>query len=212
MFNHNIQSSHWQSHWRSHSVWYIWSYQWSHPSHPYECYQIVIIILIIMMCVTCSLVNVLHSLWVCIDLFDLRSHKMEPSKPLIRTQQTAVRLTESRSGIELVIEWTKQNLLLVLTVLSVILGIVTGSLLRYLQFDDDSIMLIGFPGDLLMAMLKMLIIPLIISSLIAGLAQLDAKSSGKMGSRALLYYFATTMLAAFLGIVLVVVIHPGNPK
>lgn len=137
---------------------------------------------------------------------------MEPSKPLIRTQQTAVRLTESRSGIELVIEWTKQNLLLVLTVLSVILGIVTGSLLRYLQFDDDSIMLIGFPGDLLMAMLKMLIIPLIISSLIAGLAQLDAKSSGKMGSRALLYYFATTMLAAFLGIVLVVVIHPGNPK
>jgi solute carrier family 1 (high affinity glutamate transporter) protein 2 len=73
-------------------------------------------------------------------------------------------------------------------------------------------MLIGFPGDLLMRMLKMLIIPLIVSSLIAGLAQLDAKSSGRMGSRAIAYYFGTTMLAAVLGIILVLAIHPGNPK
>jgi solute carrier family 1 (high affinity glutamate transporter) protein 2 len=32
-----------------------------------------------------------------------------------------------------------------------------------------------------------------------------------MGSRAIIYYFATTMLAAVLGIVLVLVIHPGDP-
>ena len=33
-----------------------------------------------------------------------------------------------------------------------------------------------------------------------------------MGSRALLYYFSTTIMAAILGITVVVVIHPGDPS
>uniref|UniRef100_A0A914CTA5 Amino acid transporter n=1 Tax=Acrobeloides nanus TaxID=290746 RepID=A0A914CTA5_9BILA len=57
----------------------------------------------------------------------------------------------------------------------------------------------------------MMILPLIISSLIAGLAQLDAKQSGRMGSIALLYYFATTTIAVITGIILVLTIHPGDP-
>jgi len=42
------------------------------------------------------------------------------------------------------------------------------------------------------------------------MAQLDAKSSGRMGSRALLYYMGTTILAAIVGIIMVVSIHPGD--
>jgi len=72
-------------------------------------------------------------------------------------------------------------------------------------------MLISFPGELLMHMLKMMILPLIISSLISGLSQLDAKQSGRMGSMAILYYFGTTMFAVLTGIVLVLSIHPGDP-
>lgn len=45
-----------------------------------------------------------------------------------------------------------------------------------------------------------------------GLAQLDPKSSGKMGARALTYYFGTTIMAAIVGIVLVIIIHPGDPS
>lgn len=48
--------------------------------------------------------------------------------------------------------------------------------------------------------------------MLAGLAQLDAGSSGRMGSRALLYYFTTTVFAVILGIILVVSIHPGNKE
>lgn len=126
---------------------------------------------------------------------------------------TTVRMTPAaQTSGQKAMGWFNDNALLVLTILSVISGLVLGCLLRYADYDDDFVMLIGFPGDLLMRMLKMLIIPLIVSSLISGLAQLDAASSGRMGSRALVYYFGTTLLAAILGIILVVLIHPGNPK
>lgn len=45
-----------------------------------------------------------------------------------------------------------------------------------------------------------------------GLAGLDAKSSGRLGTRAMVYYMSTTVIAAILGVVLVLAIHPGNPK
>uniref|UniRef100_A0A3B4B8U2 Amino acid transporter n=1 Tax=Periophthalmus magnuspinnatus TaxID=409849 RepID=A0A3B4B8U2_9GOBI len=106
-----------------------------------------------------------------------------------------------------------KNLLLTLTVLGVILGAVAGMLLRVASpIHPDIIMVIAFPGDILMRMLKMLILPLIISSLITGLAGLDAKSSGRLGTRAMVYYMSTTIIAAVLGVILVLVIHPGDPK
>lgn len=45
-----------------------------------------------------------------------------------------------------------------------------------------------------------------------GLAGLDAKSSGRLGTRAMVYYMSTTVIAAVLGVILVLLIHPGNPK
>lgn len=47
---------------------------------------------------------------------------------------------------------------------------------------------------------------------VTGLAGLDAKSSGRLGTRAMVYYMSTTIIAAVLGVILVLVIHPGNPK
>ncbi|XP_008496862.2 excitatory amino acid transporter 2 [Calypte anna] len=106
-----------------------------------------------------------------------------------------------------------RNLLLTLTVFGVILGALCGGLLRIAApIDPDIIMLIAFPGDILMRMLKMLILPLIISSLITGLSGLDAKASGRLGTRAMVYYMSTTIIAAVLGVILVLAIHPGNPK
>lgn len=108
--------------------------------------------------------------------------------------------------------WLRTNLLLVLTIVGVFLGAIIGFALRLIHPTEDFIMLISFPGDVLMRMLKMLILPLIISSLIAGLSQLDAKASGRMGSRALLYYFTTTIIAAIIGITCVLLIKPGSKQ
>ncbi|XP_051545406.1 excitatory amino acid transporter 2b isoform X1 [Myxocyprinus asiaticus] len=118
-----------------------------------------------------------------------------------------------RSKLGTICQKMCKNLLLTLTVMGVILGAVAGSLLRFASpIDDNIVMVIAFPGDILMRMLKMLILPLIISSLITGLAGLDAKSSGRLGSRAMIYYMSTTVIAAVLGVILVLLIHPGNPK
>ena len=56
----------------------------------------------------------------------------------------------------------------------------------------------------------MLILPLIVSSLIVGLAELDQRACGRLGRRAVLYYMSTTLIAVILGIVLVVSINPGS--
>ena len=74
----------------------------------------------------------------------------------------------------------------------------------------NAIILIGFPGELLIRMLKMLILPLITCSLIVGLAGLNSRVSGKVGFRAAVYYLSTTVIAAILGIILVSAIRPGS--
>ncbi|KAI1708820.1 sodium:dicarboxylate symporter family domain-containing protein [Ditylenchus destructor] len=108
-------------------------------------------------------------------------------------------------------EWIWKNFLLVATIVSVLLGAVLGFIVRLQQPTPQTIMLMSFPGEILMHMLKMMILPLIASSLISGLAGLDAKQSGRMGSLAILYYMSTTALAVLLGIFLVLFIHPGDP-
>lgn len=103
-------------------------------------------------------------------------------------------------------------MLLVFTIAAVLVGLILGFLGRLANPTPQSITLISFPGELLMRLLKMFILPLIVSSLISGMAQLDPKGSGRMGYRALLYYTVTTILAAIVGIVMVLIIHPGDPR
>uniref|UniRef100_H3AYB3 Amino acid transporter n=1 Tax=Latimeria chalumnae TaxID=7897 RepID=H3AYB3_LATCH len=42
------------------------------------------------------------------------------------------------------------------------------------------------------------------------IASLDSKVSGKMGMRAVVYYMVTTVIAVFIGIVVVMIVHPGK--
>lgn len=43
-----------------------------------------------------------------------------------------------------------------------------------------------------------------------GVAALDSRASGKMGMRAVVYYTTTTVIAVIIGIVMVLIIHPGK--
>ena len=69
---------------------------------------------------------------------------------------------------------------------------------------------IGFLGDLFLRSLKMIIIPLIFTSLVSGIASLgNPRSVGRIGVRTLVYYTITTTLAISVGLTLVNVIKPG---
>ena len=92
-----------------------------------------------------------------------------------------------------------QNMILFLTIIGIFGGIFFGFVGRLYEPSDTTLMLISFPGEMLLRLLKMLILPLIISSLITGLAQLDPKSSGKMGSRAMGFYILSTLIATSTG-------------
>jgi len=65
-------------------------------------------------------------------------------------------------------------------------------------------------GDLFLRLLKMVTIPLIVTSLITGIASLGtATRFGAMFSRTMLYYLSTSLLAIFTGIFVVNLIRPG---
>ncbi|KAK3091712.1 hypothetical protein FSP39_022096 [Pinctada imbricata] len=104
------------------------------------------------------------------------------------------------------------NLLIIFMVIAVIIGVSLGLGLRssWTANDKRKIFLLQFPGDLLMNMLKMLILPLVISSLISAMASLDPRAFGRMGTRAVVYYLTTTLMAVIIGIILVLSIRPGK--
>ncbi|XP_012258641.2 excitatory amino acid transporter 3 [Athalia rosae] len=106
-----------------------------------------------------------------------------------------------------------ENLLTILTILGVVGGTVLGFILRNVREDGWSareIMYIQFTGDLYLRMLKALILPLIVSSIVSAIGSLDLSLSGKIGARSIYYYSTTTVCAVILGIVLVLVIRPGE--
>uniref|UniRef100_A0A1A9ZW30 Amino acid transporter n=1 Tax=Glossina pallidipes TaxID=7398 RepID=A0A1A9ZW30_GLOPL len=108
-------------------------------------------------------------------------------------------------------KWIDENLMLLVTLSGVSLGVILGFSLRSFHLHEDSIMLISYPGELFMRILKLMILPLVISSLIAGSASLNARMNGKIALRTLVYFASTSLLNAILGIALVTLIHPGDP-
>jgi len=88
--------------------------------------------------------------------------------------------------------------------LGLILGVVAGAV-----FGKRAAQLQPL-GDMFINAVKMLIVPLIFSSLIAGMTSLkDLKKLGRIGGKTLLIFLATSVLAIMLGILLSNIIRPG---
>ena len=73
-------------------------------------------------------------------------------------------------------------------------------------------MIISYAGELFMRILKMMILPLVITSLITGSASINAKINGKIALRTLTYFALTSLFNAILGTFLGIFMHPGNPQ
>lgn len=120
----------------------------------------------------------------------------------------------SRKSPETVGERVKRiamaNLLVILTVAGVIIGVFIGLGLRNVALTKTQIIYVGFPGELLIRLLKMIIIPLVVCSLVSGAASLDPKALGKLGGWAMLFFLVTTLVASSIGVMMAFIITPGS--
>lgn len=68
----------------------------------------------------------------------------------------------------------------------------------------------GFVGDLFMRALKMIIVPLIVTSVVSGIASLQGvKGFGRLGTKTAAFYLSTSLVSILLGLLLVNLIRPG---
>ena len=66
-------------------------------------------------------------------------------------------------------------------------------------------------GEVFLRILKMLVVPLVIASVMSGILGLgDVRKLGRPGGYTVLYYVSTTILAVVVGLVVVNVIRPGD--
>lgn len=90
----------------------------------------------------------------------------------------------------------------------IVLGAVSG--IAFGWFFAEQARDIGWLGTLFLNALKMLIIPLILAAVISGIGSLgDIRRLGKLGGFTILYYFTTTAIAVFIGLLVVNWLQPG---
>ncbi|POB12896.1 dicarboxylate/amino acid:cation symporter [Halobacteriovorax sp. DA5] len=93
--------------------------------------------------------------------------------------------------------------------IAMVLGLILGLLLHYFG-KGEYVKFISPIGDAFISLLKMVIIPLVFSSIFMAMYHLGTPESlGRMGVRAVAYYFITTCIAVLFGIIFVNLINPG---
>lgn len=95
--------------------------------------------------------------------------------------------------------------------IGLVLGIVWAIVSSQMGWSQFTINWIAPFGTIFINLLKLIAVPLVLFSIISGVAGLgDPSSLGRMGAKTLLFYFVTTILAVSVGLVLVNVISPGK--
>lgn len=89
-----------------------------------------------------------------------------------------------------------------------VVAIVAGGLSGYIW--GEAMIAIGWIGELFLTALKMLIVPLVVASVITGVAGLgDVRRLGRLGGISVAYYAATTFIAVSIGLLMANLWQPG---
>lgn len=98
-------------------------------------------------------------------------------------------------------------------VAALILGIIVGAVLH--NQEESRVWLVNNilspAGDIFIRLIKMIVIPIVISTLIVGIAGVgDAKKLGRIGLKTIIYFEVITTVAIIVGITLANVFQPGH--
>lgn len=98
--------------------------------------------------------------------------------------------------------------ILIALTLAILTGLLTGP--DASLFGITFLPLFDFVGTLFLNALKMLIVPLIVASIIVGIAGIGSSGAlGRLGGKTLLYYLTTSLLAILVGLAVVNAMAPG---
>jgi Na+/H+-dicarboxylate symporter len=91
------------------------------------------------------------------------------------------------------------------TLAAMIVGALTG-----LVFGESAASAFGWIGDLFMKLLRMIIVPLVLTSIVSGVASVGGgKALGRLFGKTLGYYLLSSLLAVMVGLMMVNLIRPG---
>ena len=96
--------------------------------------------------------------------------------------------------------------------IGLILGIAIGALLNHFSAEKAWWIsnVLQPAGDIFIRLIKMIVIPIVISSLVVGIAGVgDAKKLGRIGLKTIIYFEVVTTIAILVGLVLANVFQPG---
>jgi Na+/H+-dicarboxylate symporter len=98
--------------------------------------------------------------------------------------------------------------------LALVLGVLVGFLTNYYPDNQASAFVLEYApllSDIFLQLVKMIIAPLVLSTLIVGVAKLgDIQSVGRIGLKTLMWFVSASFVSLFLGMLLVNFFEPGS--
>ncbi|MEF2098266.1 cation:dicarboxylase symporter family transporter [Bacillus sp. CFBP9009] len=93
----------------------------------------------------------------------------------------------------------------------IFIGLILGIIVGAIFYGSESAQNFLQPfGDIFLRMIKMIVVPIIVSSLIVAVAGVgDLKSVGKLGAKSISYFVVVTMIAIAVGLISANIIQPG---
>jgi Na+/H+-dicarboxylate symporter len=105
------------------------------------------------------------------------------------------------------------NKLFIAILIALVLGIVLGGIVHY-QFPDvkaDFAKNIKLLGTVFIRLVQMIIAPLVFSTLVVGIAKMgDMKMVGRVGAKAMTWFFTASLISLSIGLILVNWLQPGK--
>lgn len=101
--------------------------------------------------------------------------------------------------------------------IGLVLGVVVGAAVNVLGLADAlfwrewTLPLLNLVGNAFIRLITMIVIPLVVASLLTGVASLgDIRTLGRIGGKTVLYYLFTTAVAISIGLALALLVKPGS--
>ncbi|MFN4190276.1 MAG: dicarboxylate/amino acid:cation symporter [Pseudothermotoga sp.] len=110
-------------------------------------------------------------------------------------------MAKGKSGV---LGWYFGTNVLVRILIGLVLGAIVGLIV------GPKIQSIAPLGDLFIRLLRMIVVPVIFFSLVAGAASIKPSKLGKVGVKIMIYYLVTTVIAVTIGLIVANIFRPGS--